>query len=317
VFLLYVFTKKNYCPKCKHNSVHKDGFKHDKQQYQCNNCNCRFILKNHAWVELAYIDYTIHKQSYAELEIKYGKNEKTIRKYFDKLAIPKRFKETLNIAICLTMDTTFFKGVDGFGVVDLRAESKHIYWEYCQSERLSEYAKALSFVDTKYELKSVTIDGKRGLRELIEKRYSYTVPVQYCHFHQVATITRYTTKNPKTDCGKGLRSLILKLKDLNYSDFNQQFENLKIEHKDFLKEKNEQGNFSHQNLRKAVRSIQSNLGHLFTFESYPNLNIPKTTNSCDGNFGQWKRKIKLHNSLSKARKMKMINEFLGYENKSV
>jgi SPX domain protein involved in polyphosphate accumulation len=72
---------------------------------------------------------------------------------------------------------------------------------------------------------------------------------------------------------------------LNYSDFNQQFENLKIKHKDSLKERSEQGNFSHQNLRKVIRSIQSNLAHLFTFEKYLNLNIPKTTNSCDGNFG--------------------------------
>jgi transposase-like protein len=215
------------------------------------------------------------------------------------------------------MDTTFFKGVDGFGVVDLRAESKHIYWDFCESERLSEYSKALSFVDTKYKVKSITIDGKRGLRQMIEKRYGYTVPVQYCHFHQVATITRYTTRTPKTDCGKDLRSLILKLKDSSLNDFGQAFEELKTKHKDFLKEKNEQGNFSHQNLRKAVRSIQTNLPYLFTFERYPNLNIPKTTNSCDGNFGQWKRKIKLHNSLSKTRKMKMVNEFLGYENDSI
>jgi hypothetical protein len=31
------------------------------------------------------LDYSIHKQTYAELELKYDKSSKTFRKYFDQL----------------------------------------------------------------------------------------------------------------------------------------------------------------------------------------------------------------------------------------
>jgi len=79
--------------------------------------------------------------------------------------------------------------------VVFRAEKKNIYWEYCETEKLIEYQKGLDFVDQKYKVLSVTIDGRKGLKELIEKRYLYQVPVQYCHFHQVKTVKTYTTKN--------------------------------------------------------------------------------------------------------------------------
>lgn len=209
------------------------------------------------------------------------------------------------------MDTTFFKGSFGFGVTVFRAKSKNIYWNYCLTEKLIEYQKGLDSTDQKYQVISVTIDGRRGLRQLIQRRYSFNVPVQYCHFHQVQTVIKYTTKKPKTDCGKDLRRLILELKSLTKQEFIQKFDNLIEIYTDFLKEKNEQGSYSHQNLRKAFRSIKTNIPYLFTFEDCPSLNIPKTTNSADGSFGQWKKKIKLHNGIAKSRKMQMIDRVLA------
>ena len=213
--------------------------------------------------------------------------------------------------INLTVDTTFFKGRCGFGVTVFRSESENIYWNYCESEKLIEYQKGLDIIDQQYQVISVTIDGRRGLRQLIQRIYSFSVPVQYCHFHQVQTIIKYTTKKPKTDCGKDLRKLILKLKNLTEEDFTNEFNKLIQTYKDFLKEKNEQGSYSHQNLRKAFRSIKNNLPYLFTFQEYPELKIPTTTNSADGSFGQWKKKIKLHNGISRNRKMQMINRILA------
>lgn len=223
-----------------------------------------------------------------------------------------KFPKASSKDINLTVDTTFFSGRNGFGVVDCKAEAKHIYWHFCQRESLAEYSIALNYLDQHYNLLSVTIDGKRGLRQMIERRYAYSVVVQYCQFHQVATVTRYTTKKPKTDCGQDLRSLILQLKDLSKQEFTELFKQFQNKQEDFLKERSEINpkEYKHQNLRKAVRSIKTNLPYLFTFEDYPQLNIPKTTNSCDGGFGQWKKKVKLHNGISKERKQQMINQLL-------
>ena len=124
-------------------------------------------------------------------------------------------------------------------------------------------------------------------------------------------MTRYTTKNPKTECGKELKKLILNLKKLSKKDFTKQFENLQNTYKDFLKERNEKNQFRHKRLRSAFRSIKTNLPYLFTFEDYPELEIPSTTNSCDGSFGQWKYKIKLHRHLTIERKKQMIDKILS------
>jgi len=150
------------------------------------------------------------------------------------------------------------------------------------------------------------------LRQLIEKRYNFSVPVQYCHFHQVKTVTTYTTKKPKTECGKDLKELILELKNLSKKDFVTKLELVKTKHYQFLNERNEVDpkQFKHQNLRKALRSITNNLPYLFTYQEYSHLKIPTTTNSADGSFGQWKKKIKLHNGISVDRKKQMINRIL-------
>jgi hypothetical protein len=46
---------------------------------------------------------------------------------------------------------------------------------------------------------------------------------------------------------------------------------------------------------------------LFVFEDYKELNIPNTTNALDGRFADLKNKLRNHNGLSKARKIKFID----------
>lgn len=191
-----------------------------------------------------------------------------------------------------------------------RKLGKNLSWKYVDSEKLSYYLEELRNLEyLEYTFKSFTIDGRRGVVQLLQK-YFNTTPIQICHFHQVQIVTRYTTRTPKTDCGKELRLLILKLKNLSKKDFIQQLENLKNKYQDFLKEKNEQNQFQHKKLRSSLRSIKTNLPYLFTFEDYPELNIPNTTNSADGSFGQWKYKVRLHRHLKIDRMKQMIDQLL-------
>lgn len=183
-----------------------------------------------------------------------------------------------------------------------RKPGKNISWKYVTTERLSFYLEELrNLTNLGYTFKSFTIDGRKGVVQLLQ-RYFNTTPIQICRFHQVQILTRYTTRSPKTECGKELRLLILNLKSLFKTDFTEQLKNLQNKYKDFLKERNEQNQFQHKRLRSAFRSIRTNLPYLFTFEDYPELDIPTTTNSCDGSFGQWKYKIKLHRHLRLDRK---------------
>lgn len=81
-----------------------------------------------------------------------------------------------------------------------RKLGKNLSWKYVDTEKLSYYLEELrNLVELGYSFKSFTIDGRRGVVQLLQK-YFNTIPIQICHFHQVQIVTRYTTKKPKIEC---------------------------------------------------------------------------------------------------------------------
>lgn len=214
-------------------------------------------------------------------------------------------------AINLIFDGTFFSRTDG--ILVLRAHRKNLYWRFIQSETLHDIETSLHHLVTQgYRFKSFTIDGRKGVIQLLERLFP-TVPIQLCHFHQSQTIRRYTTNKPKTACGKALKVLISQITKLDELSFTHQLEQLHTQYRDFLLEKNENGQYIHRKLRSAFRSVKSNLPYLFTYKKYPDLTIPNTTNSCDGSFAHWKQKLKIHRGLRKDRRNKMINYLLSVQ----
>jgi len=156
---------------------------------------------------------------------------------------------------------------------------------------------------------SVTIDGRKGAISLV-KRLFPEVPVQLCLFHQKAIIRRYLTGHPKTLCGKELRALVAFLGYIDEEIFMDCLDDLRNRYADFLKERNELNQFKHRRLRSALRSLRTNAQFIFAHQRFPESNIPRTTNSCDGSFAHWKNKVKIHRGLNKERRAKMIGFLL-------
>jgi len=136
-----------------------------------------------------------------------------------------------------------------------------------------------------------------------------------CHFHQKAIINRYLTRRPRLQAGKELRSLVMTLCKTNEQGFA---EALQLWHETwhlFLKERTidtetKHWHYTHKRLRSAYRSLKNNLPHLFTYQRYPELNIPNTTNSLDGSFAHLKELVKLHRGLKIDLKLKIIQDYL-------
>lgn len=68
--------------------------------------------------------------------------------------------------------------------------------------------------------------------------------------------------------------------------------------------------FTHKRLRSAFRSLKTNLPYLFTYQKYPELKIPNTTNSLDGTFSYFKTLLRIHRGMSKKKRYKVICEIL-------
>jgi aspartyl-tRNA synthetase len=158
-----------------------------------------------------------------------------------------------------------------------------------------------------YTFKSFTIDGRRGVIQLLKRMFP-NIPIQMCQFHQKQIIRRYTTDNPQTECGIELKELMTTMKELSYIEFSHKLYLLKKKYDSFLKERNENNRYSHSRLRSAFRSLNTNLPYLFTYKhrKYQSLNIPNTTNTCEGWFAHLKEKVKIHRGLNKKMKEKMI-----------
>lgn len=281
------------------------------QQYLCRNCSHQFNCRRKTikkWVEHAYHDYSVGKHTLKELKKKYGKSISTIKKCFEKYypcsGEVKTFKEAVN----LVFDGTFFDR--DWGVLVFRTKGKNIYWRVISSEKIEYITQCLNDLkNCNYVFKSFTIDGRRGVTNLLKRMYPDT-PIQFCQFHQVAIVRRYNTNNPKTKCGIELKDLVLTLTKSSRQSFTKRLNRLQRKYSKFLKERNDNNQFMHQRLRSAFKSLNTNLPYLFTFLDHPKLNIPNTTNSCDGSFSHWKRKVKIHTGLAKHRRLKMINYLL-------
>jgi hypothetical protein len=187
---------------------------------------------------------------------------------------------------------------------------ENVYFREVDTETTSAYQLARG------ELKSQAIiftafvgDGRVAVPWLFSD-----IPVQMCHFHQEQIIVRYTTLHPELPAGEELLSLSKTLAHTSKATFTAAFEKWCLKWDTFLKEKSRDAkghwHYTHKRLRSARGSLRAHLPYLFTFEDYPELNIPNTTNSLDGSFKKVKTAISVHSGLTHARKLKLITTLL-------
>lgn len=159
-------------------------------------------------------------------------------------------------------------------------------------------------------IKAVVLDGKHGIRGVFSN-----IPIQMCHFHQKQIIRRYLTLRPKLEASLELKKIVVTLTKTNEQLFTEELNGWYYQWETFLKEKTtnpETGRwcYTHKKLRSAYRSLKTNLPYLFTYQKYPELKIPNTTNSLDGYFNRLKSLLNVHRGLNQKRKMKLVNFIL-------
>lgn len=254
--------------------------------------------------------YAFHRQTAPQLARSHGKSERWIRDTLSLATIPQP-----QIVPCNTViipDVTFF-GRD-YGILVCRSphRKKNIYWQKVTRETIAEYQTARLALEAQgVVITGVTIDGRRGVRQLFSD-----VPVQICQFHQVKIVTKYLTRKPKLLAGQRLRTLTLQLKHMNEVLFVALLTDWYSTWEDFLKERiyTEDGKhwqYTHRRTRAAYRSLKTNLPYLFTYQKYPDLKLPNTTNSIDGYFNTLKDLLRTHRGMSKTKRYLLISKILA------
>jgi hypothetical protein len=278
----------------------------------CKDCGIQFLSKPRKvnLQKVLWKKYVWHRQTISQLAKHYGKSKSWVRQQLDEAPVtPKKVKRCSTVIVA---DVTFVKRIFGVGVIRSPHLKKNLYWKKVATET-SELYHELRWETEKMgiEITAAVIDGKPGIIEAF-----WDLPVQMCHFHQMQIMTRYLTTRPKTFAGQTLRHISLLIPRSNYEDMGMMLNSWHDEFGEFLKEKTynhdtKRWHYTHKRLRSAHRSLARNLYILYTYQRYPRLNIPNTTNSLDGSFSHLKDMLRIHRGLKKDRKLKLINEILS------
>ena len=254
--------------------------------------------------------YTQKKQTLRELASVYKRSHVWIRKQLDTVTV--MVSDIEPQATVIIVDTTFWGRLYGVLVFRSWTLRKNIWWGEVTSEKVAHYHYARKMLEGRgWVFTAAVVDGRRGLANVFKD-----IPVQICQFHQLQTVTKYLTRRPKTEAGKELRSLALTLTKTDESTFARALEVYENKWQHFLSEKTlvlglNRPQYTHKNVRSALRSLKTNLPNLFTYQRYPLLHIPNTTNSIDGYFAGVKKKVAQHHGLRRDRRFKVISELLN------
>lgn len=260
------------------------------------------------------IEFVWQRQTYTDLANKYGKSEKWVQRKIDEVEV----KSIVNLnkqSIVIVADVTFFSHLNGLCVFRSPALKKNVWWKFTPTEKVDIYVFGRKKMEEAgFTIQAIVLDGKPGVRKVFSD-----IPVQMCHFHQKKIIERYLTSRPKLEASMELKTITATLTKTNEEIFNKQLSEWHEKWKNFLKEKTtdpETGkwHYTHKRLRSAYSSLKKNLPYLFTYQRYPKLNIPNTTNSLDGYFNSLKSKLNVHRGLSRKRAKKVVIELLKGRN---
>lgn len=194
---------------------------------------------------------------------------------------------------------------------------RNLWWKEVTEETPWVYMEGLRELQRQgWQVLGAVIDGKRGVAKVFQG-----MPVQSCHFHQIKTVTKYLTRKPKTQAGRELRSIALRLTESTEAEFGTLLRTWHAEWKEFLSErtpcpccKPNRWPFTHRRLRAAYRSLMTNVPILFTYQTYPELHLPNTTNTLDGMFSQIKNRLAVHRGAKQEFRYKIITEILSGSN---
>lgn len=307
------------CPYSYCSNVKKNGKKRGKQSYYCHDCQlswtnkCRPSRKlNKLWEQYAFDGRTV-KNLAKEYGLSTGGINAQLKQY-----VPSRILQKPR-TVAAIMDVTYFDGWGMLVVIDPYAdtaggENTVLYWAIVEgTERTLDYEVATDTIEAMgYSIIAVTIDGRRGVRTMLEAR---GIPVQHCQFHQLMTITQCLTKHPRLPQNIELRAIALTLSRTDELTFEAALAGWYGKYGTWLKERDAiTRRYAHERTRRAYFSLCRNLPYLFTYQAdylqeytrQTGKRVANTTSPLDGRFGVWKDKLVPHRGASKQRTITIL-----------
>lgn len=234
---------------------------------------------------------------------------RTVTKLLDTVEVPEKVHRPRPVVAVI--DATFFGREYGCLVARDPNEHENLHTHEMRHETKLEYQLARDDLEKKgYTLLAVVLDGRRGIPSVFAG-----IPVQICQYHQWQIMKKYLTTRPKLESHKALLAIACLIAKSTEAEMRELLARFESTFKNDLEEKHicsccGKPKYVHRKLRSAYRSLSTNLPFLYTYQKYPDLHIPNTTNSLDGLWSALKMHVNAHRGLRLDRRFKVIRAYL-------
>ena len=288
-----------------------NGLRGRTQRYKCKDCGRRFDGGVRRDKNQVIYDYVEGKQTLSQLALKYGVNEKTIRRDLEGMRHVQKISKYKQVTI--QMDTTYWGQRFGLMVIRDTTRGKVLWRKYVRHETIADYMEGVEWLKKQgFKIYGAVIDGLKGLSKAL-----YPYPVQLCQFHQMLTVRKYITQDPDIEASKALLDLVNNITKMDKESFIGAFEEWHEKYQDVLNErvhdkriKKKTPPFMRPRLRSAYFSVKRNMPLLWTFYDYPETGLPNTNNALEGLFSDLKTKVRVHSGISKEHRRKVLDEYV-------
>ena len=288
-----------------------NGLRGRTQRYKCKDCGRRFdggIRRDKTQV---ITDYVEGKQTLSQLALKYGVNEKTIRRDLEGMRHVQKISKYKQVTI--QMDTTYWGRRFGLMVIRDAVRGRVLWRKYVTHETIADYTDGVNWLKSKgFTIYGAVIDGIKGLAKAL-----FPLPVQLCQFHQMLTVRHYLTQDPDIEASKALLDLVNDITHMDKESFIGALNEWYEQYQDVLNErvhdrriKKKTPPFMRPRLRSAYFSVKRNMPLLWTFYDQPELGLPNTNNALEGLFSELKTKVRVHSGISKENRKKLLDELI-------
>lgn len=256
-----------------------------------------------------YEDYLTGKQTLQQLSQRHHISVSTVQRKLRTVHSVRKVSKDKDVVVL--MDASYWGS--SFGVLAFKdAYRGKVLWRkfLTKKETISDYLEGVEWLkEHNFNIYGLVCDGLRGLAQALSRYH-----VQYCQFHQVKTIKKHLTSNPKTPAGIELRAISLMLCHTDRESFDGALADWYSHWGEYIKERTVDSNtgrrfYTHKRVRSAYFSIKRNRCWLWTFYDFPEAYLPNTNNGIEALFTDLKTKLRVHNGLSKRSRKIFIDEY--------
>ena len=170
--------------------------------YKCKDCGRQFLGGRRRDKSQIITDYIEGKQTLEQLAVKYGVNEKTIRRDLEGMRHVHKIAKYKDVTV--QMDTTYWGRSFGLMVIRDALRGNVLWHKYVRHETIAQYVEGVNWLRSNgFRIYGAVIDGMKGLPQALKP-----VPVQMCQFHQMLIVRRYLTQDPEIEASRNLLELV-------------------------------------------------------------------------------------------------------------